>query len=245
MCLFAHETTLVHGTALQDADFATMQADGMSLTWSPRSNVFLYGGGFDLTKTTNIPLAVAHGLNISLAPDWSMGGSQNLLDELRFAHQVDVADWGGILSSQTLFEMVTRNPALALGLSDTIGSLAVGLRADIMIISGDTTHPYDALLAATPREVRLVLVDGVPLYGDAALVEIAPVPAGAQACETLDTCCGAKFACVSRPSVKSGDKLDETYGQIQASLVQAFADYDALMLSPYVFSPLTPLLRCD
>ena len=139
--------------------------------------------------------------------------------------------------------MVTQNPARALGLSDTIGSLAVGLRADIAVISGDTSQPYDAVLAATPREVRLVFVDGVPLYGDAALVSIAPVPAGAQACEAIDTCCGAKFACVSRPSVKSGDKLDETYETIQSSLVQAFADYDAMDLSPYVFSPLTPLVR--
>ncbi len=44
---------------------------------------------------------------------------------------------------------------------------------------------------------------------------------------------------------EDGDKLDETYELIQSSLVQAFADYDAMDLSPYVFSPLTPLVRCD
>jgi hypothetical protein len=243
-CLFAEQTTIVHGTALVDADFATMAADGMSLTWSPRSNVFLYGGGVDLTKTTNVPLALAHGLNVSIAPDWSIGGSQNLLDELRFAHAVDVAQWGHSLSSQALFEMVTKNPARALGLSASIGSLAVGLRADIAVISGDTTQPYDALLAATAREVRLVLVDGVPLYGDAALQPVAPIPAGASACEPVDVCCGAKFVCVSRPSAAPADKLDQTYATIQSSLAKAFGDYDALALSPYTFSPLTPLVRC-
>jgi len=243
-CLFTSQTTIVHGTALVDADFAAMATDGMSLTWSPRSNVFLYGGGVDLTRTTNVPLALAHGLNVSIAPDWSIGGSQNLLDELRFAHQVDVAEWGHSLSSQALFDMVTKNPARALGLSGSVGSLAVGLRADIAVISGDTTQPYDALLAATPREVRLVLVDGVPLYGDAALRPVAPVPAGASACESIDACCGAKFACVSRPSAAAGDKLDQTYATIQSSLVKAFGDYDALALSSYRFSPLTPLVRC-
>ncbi len=79
-----------------------MATDGMSLTWSPRSNVFLYGGGVDLTKTTDIPLAVAHGLNISIAPDWSIGGSQNVLDELRFAHLVDETEWGMLSSADPL-----------------------------------------------------------------------------------------------------------------------------------------------
>jgi cytosine/adenosine deaminase-related metal-dependent hydrolase len=246
MCLFAPQTTIVHGTALVDADFAQMATDGMSLTWSPRSNVFLYGGGTDLTKTTNIPVALSHGLNISIAPDWSIGGSQNMLDELRFAHKVDLTNPGwGVLSSQDLFNMATKNPAKALGLSGSIGSLAVGLRADVMVISGDTTAPYDALLAATPREVRLVMVDGVPLYGDAGLQSVAPIPVGASACETIDVCCGSKFACVSRPSKVTGDKLDQTYSLIQASLIEGFADYDAMALSPYTFSPLTPLVRCS
>jgi len=141
--------------------------------------------------------------------------------------------------------MVTKNPARALGLSDTIGSLAVGLRADLAIISGDTTAPYDAVLAATPREVRLVLVDGVPLYGDAALVGVSPVPIGAAPCEVLDACCGAKFACVSRPSAESTDKLDETFAEIQSTLSGAVAEYDDMALSPYTFSPLTPVIRCD
>lgn len=244
MCLFAAQTTIVHGTALVDADFATMATAGMSLTWSPRSNVFLYGGGVDLTKTTNVPAALAHGLNVSIAPDWSMGGSQNMLDELRFAHQVDVSEWGHILSSQALFEMATKNPAKALGLSGTLGSLAVGLRADVAVISGDTTQPYDALLAASPREVRLVFVDGVPLYGDAALVSLAPRPSGAAPCEVIDACCGAKFVCVSTTSVQAGDKLDETYASIASTLSKAFTDYDAMGLSPYTFSPVTPLIRC-
>ena len=74
-----------------------MAARGMSLVWSPRSNVFLYGGGTDLTKTTNIPLALAKGINVALAPDWSIGGSQNLLDELRFADQVDDTVWGNVI----------------------------------------------------------------------------------------------------------------------------------------------------
>ena len=60
-CLFAPETTIVHGTALRRRRVHDDGAHSMSLVWSPHSNVFLYGGGTDLTKTTNIPLARCEG----------------------------------------------------------------------------------------------------------------------------------------------------------------------------------------
>jgi hypothetical protein len=74
-CLDAPQTTIVHGTAFGDAEFTTMAANGTSLVWSPRSNVFLYGQGTDLTKTANVPLARSKGINVALGPDWSIGGS--------------------------------------------------------------------------------------------------------------------------------------------------------------------------
>src|SRR5204862_6914379 len=111
---------------------------------------FLYGWGTDFTKTANIPLALSKGINVALAPDWSIGGSQNLLDELRFADLVDNTAWGDQISPQMLVEMVTTHAAAALGLETVLGSLAPGMKADIMVIGGDTCSPYDALLAAHP-----------------------------------------------------------------------------------------------
>jgi len=84
-CLYAPEKGVVHGTAFGEAEFKKMADHGMSLVWSPRSNVFLYGAGTDYTKTTDIKMALGLGINVALAPDWSLGGSQNLLDELKFA----------------------------------------------------------------------------------------------------------------------------------------------------------------
>src|SRR4051794_20508728 len=107
-------------------------------------------------------------MNVALGPDWSIGGSQNLLDELRFARTVDQTTWSGGLSSKDLVQMVTSNAARVLGLQALLGSLAVGKKADIMVIAGDACAPYDALIAATPAEVRLVVVGGVALYGDPA-----------------------------------------------------------------------------
>ncbi|MEZ4293424.1 MAG: hypothetical protein R3B70_00485 [Polyangiaceae bacterium] len=107
-CLYTKETTIIHGTAFGDAELDIMAANGMSLVWSPQSNVFLYGGGTDYTKTTNVPLALEKGINIALGPDWSLGGSQNMLDELRFADKVDNAQWGDLLSPKDLVTMAAR-----------------------------------------------------------------------------------------------------------------------------------------
>jgi hypothetical protein len=240
-CLYSPHTTIVHGTALGDAEMATMATHGMSLVWSPRSNVFLYGGGTDLTKTTDIPLALSKGINVALAPDWSIGGSQNMLDELRFADRVDNTEWGDQLSPRQLFAMATINAARALGIADVLGSIEVGKKADLMVIPGDLSTPYDALLQATPADVRLVMVGGVALYGDPAVAPLGPPSPG---CETLDVCTQPKFACVAQASGTATNKLGQTYGEIQSTLSSGLSAYDALNLSPYDFSPITPLVRC-
>jgi 5-methylthioadenosine/S-adenosylhomocysteine deaminase len=238
-CLTVPETVIIHGTAFGSAEMDELADVGMSLVWSPRSNVFLYGGGTDLSKTTNIPLALAKGINVALAPDWSIGGSQNILDELRFANDVDDAEWGDTLTAKELFEMATIHAARALALDAVIGTIEVGKKADLVVISGDRTHPYDALLGATPKEVRMTMVGGVPLYGDVALAAYGPASPG---CEEILVCGKKKFLCVAEAA--SNDKLDQTFAEIRAALGAGLEDYDDLDLSPYDFAPITPLVRC-
>lgn len=241
-CLYAPETTIVHGTALGDAEFTTMAGKSMGLTWSPRSNVFLYGAGIDLTKTTNVPLAIGKGINVALAPDWSMGGSQNLLDELRFADKVDNGVWGNVLTPKMLVQMVTTNAAKNLGLSAVIGSIAAGKKADLFVISGDPAAPYDSVLAARPRDVHLVMVGGVALSGDLSLAALQPA---GPACETIDVCCASKFVCVAKSGGTTTDKLGQSYADITGALEKALIDYDALKITTNTFAPLTPLVRCE
>jgi hypothetical protein len=240
-CLYHPKTTIVHGTALGEAELATMATSGMSLVWSPRSNVFLYGAGTDLTKTTNVKLALEKGINVSIAPDWSLGGSQNILDEVRFADSVDNAQWGDVISKKALLEMVTINAAKTLGLGSVLGSLEVGKKADLVVLDGDPNEPYDALLAATPNKVRLVLVNGAPLYGDAVL---GPVAQASPACEPLAICDRCKFLCVAQNGGAPADKLGQTYAEIAGALSAGIEGYDALALTEWSFAPLTPLVRC-
>ena len=240
-CLYSPKTTIVHGTALGDAELSTMAAHQMSLVWSPRSNVFLYGGGVDLTRTANIPLALSKGINVALAPDWSIGGSQDLLDELRFADQVDHTVWGNVLTPQMLARMVTINAARALGLDATLGSLAVGKKADLMVVAGDRSMPFDALLSATPAKVQLVLVGGVPLYGDVNLEPLAPALPG---CDDLAICGASKFLCAAESSGTVANKLGQTFPDIVATLTTELQRYDDLALTAWKFSPLAPLVSC-
>jgi 5-methylthioadenosine/S-adenosylhomocysteine deaminase len=240
-CLHAPQTAIVHGTAFGATQFAEMAATGMSLVWSPRSNVFLYGQGTDLSKTTDIPLALSYGINVSLAPDWSIGGSQNLLDELRFAEQVDTQRFGNLLSSRDLFEMVTIRAAKVLGLEQVIGSIEPGKKADLMVIGGSPDAPYDALLAATPRDVRMVVVGGVVLYGDPQLALVGPSEPG---CEAIEICGQSKFVCVAEQGGTASNKLGQTLAEIETVLETELASYDALDLSPWDFSPIAPLVKC-
>jgi cytosine/adenosine deaminase-related metal-dependent hydrolase len=212
-----------------------MGSAGMKLIWSPQSNVSLYGA------TANIPLALANNVTVALAPDWSMGGSQNLLDELRFADSWDNANFGNILDSKALLQMVTTHGAKALSLDTQLGSLAPGMLADISVFAGDTANPYDAILAAKPKNVRLVMVNGTVLYGDAVLQAAGPAAPG---CEALDVCGTQKFLCAAETATT--DKLNQTYVEISTAIGTALEAADAQTPDDgYNFAPIAPLTTCD
>ena len=158
-------TTIIHGTALQAPEWSAMAAVDANLIWSPQSNIMLYGA------TTDVPGALAAGVNVAVAPDWTESGSNDVLAEMKVAQDWSDSEWGGLLTPQMLTEMVTVNAAVALGMDDIRGSIAVGLRADLMVIPGDAAAPYDALLAANPVDVELTVISGRPGYGDPALVD--------------------------------------------------------------------------
>jgi len=233
MCLYAPQTVITHGTAFGPDEFAAMAAHGMKLTWSPASNIALYG------ETTDIPAALSADLLITLAPDWSMGGSQNILDELRFAAAWDDEHFNDALRPRDLVMMTTENAAFALALDDRLGTLAPGMLADIAVFRG-VGDPYEAIVGSTPASVVLVMVGGKVLYGDVALEPAAPQTPG---CEQLTICGVDKFLCVAEAS--SADELDQTYAEIEAALQAGLVDLDAVSGTGFTFAPLAPLVHCE
>jgi cytosine/adenosine deaminase-related metal-dependent hydrolase len=236
-CLIAPQTAVTHGTAFTANEFAAMAAAGTQLTWSPKSNVALYG------STTDIPAAKAAGVLISLGPDWSMGGSVNMLAEMRFADAWDDMHFGNVLSTKEIVQMATINGAKVLGYDDKIGQIATGYMADLFVVPGDGTAPYDQIVAARPRDVRLVMVGGKVLYGDAVLQSAGPTMPG---CETMDVCGASKFVCVAEASTAS--KLNQTKADIEQVLSDALTEIDGIVdptKGAFKFAPLAPLFVCD
>jgi len=168
-------TAVIHGVAFDKSDFAKMRLAATALVWSPQSNMILYN------TTTDVVAAFREGVSIALAPDWAPSGARNMLGEIQYAAKLNQTTLGGFFSNQQLFEMATSIPARIAHIDDKVGTIQPGLFADIFLLHGDATQPFDSLVQSKPQDVSLVLVNGVPIYGDATLmskfnVTTEPVP---------------------------------------------------------------------
>lgn len=164
--------TIIHGVALKPADFQKMIAAGVGLVWSPRSNIELYGQTADVATAHALKDAQGHPLTIALSPDWSPSGSDGMLQELKYAAVWDAGHPQPVFGNEELVRMITTNPARLARLDDQLGSIAQGKLADLVLLRrhSNATNPYDAIVAAGPADVRLVVIGGVPVYGDADLM---------------------------------------------------------------------------
>jgi hypothetical protein len=136
--------------------------------------------------------------------------------------------------------MATSHGAEVLALDPKIGRLRAGSLADIAVYAGNRNTPYDTIVGAHPRDVRLVFVGGVPLYGDRAFEGAAP---NAPPCERIDVCGAEKFLCVATKD--TNDKLDQTFATIRNNLEKALVDADGLTPADgWNFAPLAPLFTC-
>ncbi len=196
-------TVIIHGTALGAAEFAQMAAAGAKLVWSPLSNLVLYG------RTTDIPAALAAGIPVSLAPDWTLSGSPSLLHELRVARDTS-RQWPQPLSARQLVEMVTLTPARALALDTVIGSLEPGKLADVLVVTDRGQDAYQTLVDSRLEDVRLVMIAGDLRYGDPSLMRASP----RTMCEAMSMCGVMKSICVPDPSTSATDHLGETLADI-------------------------------
>ena len=145
--------SLVHGVATDREDYAVMREFDVTLVWSPRSNLALYG------ETVDIGAALDSGGRIALSTDWSPSGSFNMREEVACARRA-VAAAGVALSADALWRMSTVNGAYALGLEDRFGAIKPGLRADLILVAHAGGNPHDAVLTATHHEVLAAWVDG-------------------------------------------------------------------------------------
>ena len=203
---------LIHGGALVPDDFAEMASHGVSLIWSPRSNLELYG------NTADVAAAKAAHVAIALAPDWSPTGSDGLLAELNYAAAWNEAQRPHPFTDRELVTMVTSTPAAMIGAADRLGALQADHDADLLVISPETDSAqhdaYWTLTHATAAQIMLVAVDGAAVYGDPALLaKLAP----SRPAERLEVC-GSTKGLVLSGTHGHVDASDETWAHTVATL---------------------------
>lgn len=148
---------MVHGVATNRQDYERMLQHNVTLIWSPRSNLALYG------ETIDISAALDVGVKLALGTDWSPSGSFNMREELACAVRVTQQKLEENLSHRELWQMATDNAAYALGLEDEVGSLRTGLMADLLLIRAQSSDPYGDVLTAVESDVLGVWVGGTAL----------------------------------------------------------------------------------
>lgn len=187
-------TGIIHGVGTNATDIGTIATAGAKLIWSPRSNISLYG---DTAPVTEYKEA---GVVIGMGTDWLASGSMNMLRELACADSMNQKYFAQKFSDQDLYEMATKNGAIALGFDAQIGTLTAGLVADIAIYAPGTNTGYRAVIGAGMEDVLLVLRGGKPLYGRQSIVD--GIGGG---CEDFTVCGEQQEVCIDTPNVKLAD----------------------------------------
>jgi len=162
----------IHSSGLLPEDLAVLAGLGGAIVWSPLSNLLLYGA------TTDVAAARRLGVRMGLGSDWSPTGSKNLLGELKVAWLYSQYFLDGELGPRDLVAMVTRGAAEILRWEAALGSLEPGKRADLVVVDGLAGDPHEALLRATERSIRLVVINGRARYGAVALMRKLTQPGG-------------------------------------------------------------------
>ena len=157
-------TLLIHCVWINDEDIEIIAARKACISHNPESNAKLAAG------IAPIPELIKAGVPVGLGTD-GCASNNNLdlfheMDMVAKLHKVETYDLT-TMDARSVVEMATIGGARAIGLGRHIGSLAVGKRADVIIIDTRTPHltpmyhPESHIVyAAKSSDVRDVVVDG-------------------------------------------------------------------------------------
>lgn len=123
-----------HGIHLSERELAVFHETGAALAHCPTSNFFLGSGCLNVQRAKEI----TRPLKIGLATDIGAGTSFSILHTMGAAYQAAQMN-GAPYTALHAFYLATRGAAEALGLAGKIGSVRVGLEADLAVINLQST----------------------------------------------------------------------------------------------------------
>ena len=153
-------SVLVHGISFSPENMDKIKKVGASVVWCGDSNMFMFN------KTANIKMLLDKHINVCIGTDSPMSGGINLLEEIRFDKQLYKKLTGKELSDSQIFRMITENPVKAFKLRDN-GKVKKDYRADLVVFRDTHGKNPTSVVNAELKDVRLVVIDGNPVYADA------------------------------------------------------------------------------
>jgi 5-methylthioadenosine/S-adenosylhomocysteine deaminase len=159
-----------HGVWVSNEDIAVLKSRGVSIAHNPESNMKLASGTAPVVKYLNA------GVTVGLGTDGAASNNDlDMFEAMRFAallHKLHNND-PKATPAPVVLDMATRLGAQAVGLGKLIGSLEVGKRADLIMLSTDRareTPLFDPVshivYVAHGDDVRSVMVNGKFLMRD-------------------------------------------------------------------------------
>jgi alpha-tubulin suppressor-like RCC1 family protein len=158
--VYPDQTTVVHAIAIQPQQAKLLRDSRAWVSWSPRSNINLYG------DTAPVMMLDHMGVGLALGTDWSVTGSISLNRELACATAYNQTYLDNYFSDYRLWQMVTTNAASAAGVERSVGQLRAGAIADIAIFDGSAGQLHTAVVRGDTRAVAMTMRGGDVLYGD-------------------------------------------------------------------------------
>lgn len=190
------DTVLVHGLAVTAEDRAAIASNGLSLSYSPQSELRLQADG---DYRAQLLQAMAAGINVCLSLDATSLGAVSMFDAMHTNWNLGVP-WNGTdteklprVNFTDCLQMATINGAKALGLDRQVGTLEAGKQADVLLVRANDINMTPlgevrtALVrSATPANVDTVIVDGRFVKRAGRLLNIDVAQVTAEANESLD-----------------------------------------------------------
>ncbi|HQK78387.1 MAG TPA: amidohydrolase family protein, partial [Syntrophales bacterium] len=157
-------TVAIHCNWLNEEEIDCLAKNGVKVSHNPQSNMKL------ATGVGPVPALIAAGVTVGLGTDGcASNNNHDMFGEMDGAaklHKVFHKD-PKVMAAPQVLKMATMDGARVLGLEDQIGSLAVGKRADIIIVNLQKPHltplynPFSHLVyAASGADVRTSIIDG-------------------------------------------------------------------------------------
>jgi 5-methylthioadenosine/S-adenosylhomocysteine deaminase len=165
--------TLGHGTWISEDDLDLIHRNGVCICHNASSNLRLRSGIAPVKAFLDRGIPVALGID-----EAGINDDRDMLQEMRLVKHLHAVPglYEKPLTAAQIFRMATENGARATGFGDAIGSIAVGKRADMVVLdykamtapfTSPDMSPVEVLIhRAKTKHVKATMIEGRVVYRD-------------------------------------------------------------------------------